>query len=70
MNFPPSKKEAAAGRDLSIAICHFHEDTTISTFSEVEIYTRSAWAVRKRGKWKFQKEKKANFCFKTGRSGD
>lgn len=31
-NFPVPNKEASAERDLSIAICHFHEDTAISIF--------------------------------------
>lgn len=50
MNSPPSNKEAAAVRVVSIAVCHFLEDTVISTFSEVEIYMRSAWVVWKRSK--------------------
>lgn len=60
MNFPPSNKEA--GRDLSIAVCFFHEETMISTFFEVEIYMRNARVVCKRSKWKFQK-KKGKFLF-------
>lgn len=63
MNFPLSNKEAAAGRDLSFAVCHFQEETTISTFSEVEIYMRAAWVVCKRGKCKIQEGKKGQFLF-------